>query len=100
MWADNYECEFCGESTLNEDCICDGCKQEHLREDATLETALAWGNEEKTCIEINGFLAWNFTVQEIEAILKKALTPKDKKHAEAFCMDDWMAFQEWKEKRV
>ena len=70
MWADNYECEFCGESTLNEDCICDGCKQEHLREDATLETALAWGNEEKTCIEINGFLAWNFTVQEIDITCK------------------------------
>lgn len=100
MWADNYECEFCGEPTLNEDCICDECKQEHLREDATLEAALAWGDEEKACIEINGFLVWNSTVQEIEATLKKALTPMDKKHAEAFCMDDWMAFQEWKEKRA
>lgn len=93
-------CEFCGSRTWNEDGICNDCKQEHLREYATIETALAWGEDEKTCVELNGFLAWNFTAAEIESILLAALTEKDKEYAEAFCMDDWMAFEEWKEKRT
>lgn len=95
-----YTCDFCGAQTLNGDGICDDCAKEFLREDATIDTAIAYGEDEKQCVELNGFLAWNFSAAEIESILKAALTEKDAQYAEAYCMDDWMAFQEWKEKRT
>jgi hypothetical protein len=99
MWDEVFECEFCGEPTLNEDCVCDSCLMEHLREEATLENAIAWGEEEKVCIEINGFVAWVLGASKINEKLQATLPEEDKKYAEQFCLDDIESFKEFLDKR-
>lgn len=84
-------CEMCGEATWSHMELCDDC----LRKEATLENALRWGDADKKCVEINGFLAWLLSTAEIESILKDALTELDRRHAEAYCMDDPSAFDEF-----
>jgi hypothetical protein len=95
-----YECEFCGRKTYNDDCECDECKKEQLLNIATIDTAIEYGEDEKQCIELNGFLAWIFGAEKIERILRDALTESDLEYAESFCMDDWMAFSDWYERRT
>ena len=100
MW-DVHECEFCGSPTVNEDCVCDACAKEFLLEDATLENAIAWGKEDKQCVEINGFLACICDAMSIEELIIKHVIPHiPSKYIEDFCMDDWMAFQDWIERRT
>ena len=84
-------CELCDSHTWEHMELCYDC----LREEATLENALAFGENERQAVELNGFFAWMFSTAEIESILRAALVEADKKHIEAFCLDDASAFDEF-----
>lgn len=92
------ECEFCGEYFLDSDNnhICKNC----LDENSTYENALSFGAEKdcKEKIEINGYLAHEFTIEQIETILKKELAEANKlthlKYKE-FLLEDSGAFASW-----
>lgn len=76
-----------------------------LKESATVNNAIECGNEAKSEIKINGFLAYLFSEKEIEDILKVALDRKINEsdasamramdEAQDFCMDDACWFAGW-----
>lgn len=61
------EREFDEEEMDND--VCDEC----LQKNNTYENALKWGASDKTAVTINGYLAWQFSVEAIEEILKHEL---------------------------
>lgn len=95
-------CPICG-NEFNEEyfenAACDSC----LFKAATYENALSWGAEEEYEIEINGFLAYSFTVKEVEEILQRELEEKGNVFVQSarnslafdFCTDDKSAFADW-----
>jgi len=65
-------CPICEQEVPDEQCIwgvCDKC----LAEAETFDTAMDYGNDRKVAIEINGYLAYEFSADEIEEILKREL---------------------------
>lgn len=58
------KCDICGEYTF-ENAVCDNC----LEENATLENAIKYGNDEKVKVELNSFFAWSLSSAEINDIL-------------------------------
>lgn len=95
-------CPICEREYDEEDMmwsVCDSC----LFAAETYENALAWGNEEKKEIEINGFLAYAFTSDQIEEVLREKLDEYGnitidrarKSYAEEYCYDDKSAFADW-----
>lgn len=94
------KCEKCGEWHIADKVsngICENC----LTKSATVSNAFAWGNKDKQGVELNGFIAWAFTPDEIESVLLNDLMKsKDlaNKYARDYCMDDaWMFAQYLKE---
>ena len=94
------KCEVCGEWHLAEKVVngmCENC----LKEEATVPNAFAWGEYEKQGVELNGFVAWAFTPDEINSILLTELM-KNKdladKYARDYCMDDTWAFADYLKK--
>lgn len=83
------ECE-CGE--YFNDCdnigICNNC----LEENATFENAIKIGNENPEKISINGYFASEFTVEEIEEILRRELIESsefvDKRKHKEYCLNN------------
>lgn len=70
--------------------ICKGCLEKRIND----EEALAYGNDRKEAVELNGFLAYIFSASEIEYILK-ANIPKG--YARRYITDDIYDFSEWEE---
>ena len=92
------QCEICGEwedpDNLIED-ICERC----FEEKSTFENAIGFGAENKEYVEINGYLASEFTSEQIERVLLKELEEAKKlgiktKHKE-FCLKDKEDFAIW-----
>lgn len=65
-------CAICGEEKPDEDCL-NGVCAECIRKATTFKTALAYGEDRPSCVELNGFLAYEFTKDQIEEILTTAL---------------------------
>lgn len=82
------ECEMCGE--YFNDCddigICNNC----LEENATFENAIKIGDDNPEKIYINGYLASEFTNEEIEEILRRELVESsefvDKRKYKEYCI--------------
>ena len=108
---DSEECPNCGSEYFEEAEKCDKCGEWHvadkvvngmceecLTKAATPQNAYEWGEQEKQGVELNGFIAWAFTADEIESILLNELM-KDKdlaaKYARDYCMDDSWMFAEY-----
>lgn len=90
-FVDAKQCEICGEwedpDNLVED-ICERC----FDEESTFANAISFVAENKEYVEINGYLASEFTPEQIEKILLKELEEAKKlgiktKHKE-FCLKD------------
>ena len=65
-------CDLCGEEVPDEECrwgVCDKC----LAKAETMENAMNYGADHKVSVEINGYLAHEFSADEIEEILKREL---------------------------
>lgn len=60
----------------------------------SVDLALAYGEDRKVSIEINGALAWMFN-GEIENILRAAMTDKDKMDALVYIEDDASDYEYW-----
>ena len=90
-----YECVLCDELSAN--VMCDKC----LNENITFETVLRYGNDTKQNIEINGYLAHEFTEEQINEILERELREAKKlgfktKHEE-YANNDLGHFEMWLE---
>ncbi len=91
-----YECVLCDEPTAN--AVCNKC----LNENITFETVLRYGTDAKQNIEINGYLAHEFTEEQINEILERELREAKKlgyqtKHKE-YAKYDLNHFETWLEK--
>lgn len=67
-----HTCDVCGDYYALDDLeyyICEDCREEYK----TFEKAIEVGDKEKTQIEINGYLAYEFDELQIEDILKQEL---------------------------
>lgn len=77
-WVDATECKVCGEWFNDEHYrkVCDDC----LDENATFENAIKMGDEEycQHEVKINGYLANEFSTDQIEAILERELVEAEK----------------------
>lgn len=75
-FVDAKKCEICGKWIPQENysSVCDEC----LEESITFETAINVGEQDYKRIVINGYLASEFTVDEIESILKRELLEAEK----------------------
>lgn len=91
------ECETCGE--YFNDCdnikICENC----IEENATFENAIEIGEQNPKEISINGYLASEFTNEEIEEILKRELVESsefvDKRQHKEYCLNNKIDFVEY-----
>lgn len=65
------QCEICGyDLSANEYCVCDVC----LAEEYTVHNALKIGDLNREKIDINGFVAWHLSADQINHILEKWVT--------------------------
>ena len=89
------ECKVCGKWIKDDDWdVCDDCLDKHKTSDNCFEI----GKEYPEKIEINGFLGFAFTVEEIESILTERLKgdeEKIKKLAFEYCEEDIPYFVDW-----
>lgn len=66
-------CDLCGEEVPDEEClwgVCDSC----LAKAETFGNAMDYGEDRKVSVELNGYLAYEFSADEIEEILKRELS--------------------------
>ena len=91
------QCDICGEWHAADYLKCGVCKKCAERDDP--REAYAYGAERKTCVELNGFLAYAYSAQEIEAALWQDLMSSRpglvKEYANRFITDDLGDFAEW-----
>lgn len=91
------ECALCGELHAEEYLI-EGVCEKCLEKKVAMETAMTYGMYRKSCVELNGLLAYAFTASEIEEILTavlKSVGPWADHYVKDFCMDDKYDFAEW-----
>lgn len=94
-------CDLCGKEVPDEECrwgVCDGC----LAKAETFENALDYGNDRKVAVEINGYLAREFSADEIEEILKRELFDSyiiGWMSVHNFLTDDSSDFADWLKER-
>lgn len=65
-------CPICEQEVPDDQCIwgvCDSC----LAKAETFDTAMDYGNDRKVAIEINGYLAYEFSAGDIAEILEREL---------------------------
>lgn len=90
------ECEICGEYTANT--FCEDCLTEYQKP----IKAKAYGDTRKESVEINGYLAFEFTASQIEEILwrelQSAIILGAENKAKEFCGDDIVHFEDWLKK--
>ena len=65
-------CEICGEEKPDEECVSGVCR-ECLSKAATYDNAMDYGAARKTAVEINGYLAYEFSADQIAEILEREL---------------------------
>ena len=104
--VDAKRCEICGEY-FREDELHDGVCDECLKEEMTVDNAIECGKDGSARMEvsINGFLAFCFNQEEIDALLIKALEDKINTsridanvvidRAEEWCSEDKSYFADW-----
>lgn len=91
------ECEewFAELNGYGKDKICDSCLERHIN----FETAIAYGEETEEEIEINGYLANQFTAYQINAILERELREYvmlgGKTCDRQYCLEDKDHFADW-----
>lgn len=101
-WEEATECKGCGEYFLNEHYIdyCESC----IDKEATFENAMIFGDEEdsKVTVEINGYLAHEYTAEQIETLMRRDLE-QSKKHIALnhyeYVKNNLSEFADWLEKR-
>lgn len=94
-------CPICEQEVPDEECrygVCDSC----LSKAETFDTALDYGNDRKVVVEINGYLAYEFSAEDIAEILERELalcrlTGCAEYHA--YLTDDSSDFAEWLKER-
>ena len=91
------QCDICGEwhaADYLRGGVCEKCRE---RDDP--REAYAYGSARKSCVELNGFLAYAYSAQEIEAALWQDLMSSRpalvKEYANKYITDDIGDFAEW-----
>lgn len=102
-FVEGKKCSLCDEyydPDKLEGGVCEYC----LEQEATLENAIRFGDDNQEEIAINGYLARSFTNTQIEEILTKHLVEAQKitpakinQEAKDYCLDDKSCFGEWLE---
>lgn len=91
------QCEICGDWHAADYLHCGVCEKCAELDDP--REAYAYGSARKSCVELNGFLAYSYSAQEIEAALWKDLMSSRpslvKEYANKFITDDLGDFAEW-----
>lgn len=94
-----FKCAVCDENFVEEEMIgCHVCK-DCLDKSVTFVNALRYGKERTESVEINGFLAWCFSPEQIESILLKNLQTESQdwrqRMTREFCTDDKYDFADF-----
>lgn len=86
-------CPVCGEHYIKPDeyKVCDQCFKKH----STIDNAIRFGSEHPERIELNEYLAFEFSQFEIERILVEKLKQKKGDHLKEYLEDANYDFQEW-----
>ncbi len=91
-------CEMCGEAFAKGELkghVCDKCRAKY----SDPMNAYCYGADRKESVELNGFIKWMFTAEEIETILMKAAKEEAPawlaKEAREYINDDEYDFGEW-----
>lgn len=96
------KCRICGEVHVDEDMIGQVCK-ECLDKSVTFGNALRYGADRKEDVEINGFLTWIYSPEEIESILLKNLQTEShewrQRMTTEYCTDDKYDFADFLEEK-
>ena len=91
-------CEDCGEVVSVDDIVGRLCRECVVKNESS-ENALAYGEDRKECVELNGFLAWMVREFGLDYYLKKVLenlTDAEKTRlVKEYCEDDIYDFSEW-----
>lgn len=110
------ECPHCGSDDIDEaercaECdewvnennlvngLCPACIERHASD---YETVKAYGADRKEAVEINGFLAWVYSPEEIEEVLYRDLRKTETlktNYAKRFATDDPDDFTDWLNER-
>jgi hypothetical protein len=95
-------CRICGEVFAEDDMIGSVCK-DCLDKSVTFGNALRYGKERKQDVELNGFLTWCYSPDEIESILLKNLQECShewrQRMANEYCTDDKYDFADFLEEK-
>jgi DNA-directed RNA polymerase subunit RPC12/RpoP len=95
-------CRICGEVHREEDMIGQVCK-DCLDKSVTFGNALRYGKERKQDVELNEFLTWCYSPDEIESILLKNLQECShewrQRMANEYCTDDKYDFADFLEEK-
>lgn len=100
-WEKAKKCKLCEEWFYDEDYaeICNKC----LEENATFENALMFGDNFKTDIQINGYLAEEYSQDKIENLILKDLKETKlagyKLNYVDYCLFDKYDFADWLKKQ-
>lgn len=92
-------CIKCGKDFPLDEMVGSICK-ECVEKAQTFDNALKYGNDRKSTVELNGFIAYAFSASEINEILANVLKLANErgfKDAANFCGDDLHDFSEWLE---
>lgn len=94
------QCPICGEWFSEEDMqygVCADC----IEKNVTKDNAFLYGSEDTQTVEINGFLAWCYSADEIMEILSKHFEQTSdgwkKRMVAEYCNDDKWNFADWLE---
>lgn len=86
-------CPLCGDYITSDKIVCDECAEDN----ATVETALEYGDDCKTEIALNAFLVYMFPPLVIERILTEVMqnSPDKNEQARKFCFDDKIEYADF-----
>lgn len=83
-------CPYCGSESFDE--------AEPPEPPVTVDLALAYGEDRKVSVELNGCIAWMFSASDIEAILKSEMDKLERSSALVYCTDDFSDYRYWYER--
>ena len=86
-------CPLCGDYITSDKIVCDECAEDN----ATVETALEYGDDCKTEIALNAFLVYMFPPSVIERILTEVMQNSADKNEQArkFCFDEKIEYADF-----
>lgn len=99
-WADAIECKICGSHNLEKNQFygfCNDC----IDQSATPKMAIEIGQDNRSKVEISGFMAYLFKPSEIEEILLRIAkrNPKYEEIAKKYCKEDLICFTGYLEEK-